>query len=97
YNCPLSLHDVLPIYLLALALAVNAGSVATVTGNPQNVLVAVAADIDYVRFAARLAPVALASLAVVFLVVLLLHWRDLAAAPPPADRKSTRLNSSHVK
>ncbi len=78
-------------YLLALALAVNAGSVATVTGNPQNVLVAVAADIDYVRFAARLAPVALASLAVVFLVVLLLHWRDLAAAPPPAGRQVDEL------
>src|SRR5690606_34682445 len=31
-------------YLLGLALAANAGSVATVTGNPQNVLVAVAAD-----------------------------------------------------
>src|SRR5690606_35983722 len=30
-------------YLLGLALAANAGSVATITGNPQNVLVAVAA------------------------------------------------------
>src|SRR5690606_19666202 len=44
-------------YLLALALAVNAGSVATITGNPQNVLVAVTADIGYGAFAARLAPV----------------------------------------
>ncbi len=72
-------------YLLGLALAVNAGSVATVTGNPQNVLVAVAADIGYGRFAARLAPVALASLAVVFLVVLALHRRELASARRPAS------------
>jgi Na+/H+ antiporter NhaD/arsenite permease-like protein len=78
-------------YLLALALAVNAGSVATVTGNPQNVLVAVAADIGYGRFAARLAPVALASLAVVFLVVLALHLRELAPAGRPEDRPTEEL------
>lgn len=64
-------------YLLALALAVNAGSVATVTGNPQNVLVAVAADIGYGRFLAHLGPVALLSLVVVFLVVVALHGREL--------------------
>src|SRR5690606_10898391 len=67
-------------YLLALALAVNAGSVATVTGNPQNVLVAVAADISYGRFLAHLAPVALLSLVVVFAVVLSLHGRELTSA-----------------
>ncbi len=65
-------------YLLGLALAANAGSVATVTGNPQNVLVAVAADIGYAAFAARLAPVALASLLVVFVVLLVLYRRELA-------------------
>ena len=73
-------------YLLALALGVNAGSVATVTGNPQNVLVAVAAHIGYGRFLSSLGPVALLSLAVVFLVVLALHCRELSAPrPAPGD------------
>jgi len=67
-------------YLLGLALAVNAGSVATVTGNPQNVLVAVAADIGYGAFALRLVPVALASLAVVFAVIALLFRAELSSA-----------------
>lgn len=71
-------------YLLALALAVNAGSVATVTGNPQNVLVAVAADIGYGTFAFYLAPVAVASLVVVFLVVALVYRRELVATHPPS-------------
>src|SRR5690606_11247966 len=64
-------------YLLALALAVNAGSVATITGNPQNVLVAVTADIGYGAFAARLAPVAVLALVVVWLVVVLTYGRAL--------------------
>jgi len=64
-------------YLLALALAVNAGSVATITGNPQNVLVAVTADIGYGAFAARLAPVAVLALVVVWLVVVLTYGREL--------------------
>lgn len=67
-------------YLLGLALAVNAGSVATVTGNPQNVLVAVAADIGYGAFALRMVPVALASLAVVFAVIALLFRAELSSA-----------------
>ncbi|MCW5821143.1 MAG: hypothetical protein KIT12_14670, partial [Trueperaceae bacterium] len=57
-------------YLLGLALAANAGSVATVTGNPQNVLVAVGAGIGYGEFAARLGPVALMALAVTLGVLL---------------------------
>lgn len=73
-------------YLLALALAANAGSVATVTGNPQNVLVAVSAGIGYGAFAARLAPVAVAALGIVIGVVLVVFRRELgrAAAPAPA-------------
>lgn len=77
-------------YLLGLALAANAGSVATVTGNPQNVLVAVAADIDYLTFAARLAPVGVASLAVVYLVLVLLYRRELASAGGRAEWTGAR-------
>lgn len=64
-------------YLLGLALAANAGSVATVTGNPQNVLVAVGAGIGYGEFAARLGPVALLALAVTLGVLLVVFRREL--------------------
>ncbi len=76
-------------YLLALALAVNAGSVATVTGNPQNVLVAVTADIRYGVFAAHLTPVAVLSLVVVWVVIVLAYGRGLGArkpAPPAVEQ-----------
>lgn len=64
-------------YLLALALAANVGSVATVTGNPQNLIVAVAGGIDYLAFAAALAPVAAAGLVVVIVVVAIAFRGDV--------------------
>src|SRR2546425_318703 len=45
-------------YLLALATAANVGSVATLTGNPQNMLVGSFSEISYPHFLARDAPVA---------------------------------------
>src|SRR5262244_1650070 len=45
-------------YLLAVALASNIGSVATITGNPQNMMIGSFSGISYRDFAAALAPVA---------------------------------------
>jgi Na+/H+ antiporter NhaD/arsenite permease-like protein len=45
-------------YLLAVAIASNLGSVATITGNPQNMLIGSASGISYISFLARLGPVA---------------------------------------
>ena len=45
-------------YLVGLATASNVGSVATITGNPQNIIIGSLSQISYLRFAARLAPVA---------------------------------------
>ncbi|MFN2321985.1 MAG: SLC13 family permease [Trueperaceae bacterium] len=90
-------------YLLALATAANVGSVATVTGNPQNLIVAVRGGIGFVPFAAALAPVALVGLAVVVAVIAVVHRRDLfgvrfaAAAPPaapPAPRRPLAMAST---
>jgi Na+/H+ antiporter NhaD/arsenite permease-like protein len=80
-------------YLLAIAFGSNAGSVATLTGNPQNMLVGTLSGLSYPRFAAALALPALASLLAVGAV---LHWqfkalleaRPLGAAAlpePPLD------------
>ena len=49
-------------YLVGLATASNIGSVATITGNPQNIIIGSLSHISYLRFAARLAPVALIGL-----------------------------------
>ncbi len=45
-------------YLLAVAMASNVGSVATITGNPQNIIIGSLSGIPYARFTAALAPVA---------------------------------------
>jgi Na+/H+ antiporter NhaD/arsenite permease-like protein len=71
-------------YLVGLATASNIGSVATITGNPQNIIIGSLSGISYVRFAARLAPVALAGLAVNFLIVALVYRKALAAPDGPA-------------
>lgn len=72
-------------YLIALATASNVGSVATLTGNPQNMLVGSFSGIGYRTFLAREAPVALVGLVVVFLTVWLVYRRDLTG---PLDRGS---------
>jgi Na+/H+ antiporter NhaD/arsenite permease-like protein len=51
-------------YLLALAGATNLGSVATISGNPQNILIGSFSGISYLNFAKALAPLALMSLLV---------------------------------
>ncbi|MER3432014.1 MAG: anion transporter [Leptolyngbya sp. ERB_1_1] len=49
-------------YLLALAGATNCGSVATLSGNPQNILIGSFSGISYLDFAKALTPIALLSL-----------------------------------
>ena len=61
-------RDPMP-FLIATALASNCGGVATITGNPQNMVIGSLSGISYVAFAARLAPVAAFGLVAVVLVV----------------------------
>src|SRR5215470_1972265 len=63
-------------YLLAVAMASNVGSVATITGNPQNMIVGAVSRIPYTTFAAALAPVAVAGLVLVVLVLVALSLRE---------------------
>jgi Na+/H+ antiporter NhaD/arsenite permease-like protein len=76
-------------YLIALATAANVGSVATLTGNPQNMLVGSFSGIGYRGFLVRQAPVALLGLLCVYAVVWLVYHRHLperfaASAPQEA-------------
>ncbi|MFO0759145.1 MAG: anion transporter [Byssovorax sp.] len=76
-------------YLLALATSSNIGSVATITGNPQNILIGSLSHISYGRFAAALAPVAIVALAINVAVLRLVFRKELAtpfAAGAGADR-----------
>ena len=69
-------------YLVGLATASNVGSVATITGNPQNIIIGSLSHISYVRFAARLAPVALIGLAINFAIVALVYRTTLRERVP---------------
>ncbi|BCX02948.1 MAG: anion transporter [Candidatus Roseilinea sp.] len=63
-------------YLIALACSANVGSVATITGNPQNILIGASSGIGYLYWLARLGPVAAVGMAIVFAVIWLLYPRE---------------------
>jgi Na+/H+ antiporter NhaD/arsenite permease-like protein len=68
-------RDPIP-YLLAVAMASNIGSVATITGNPQNMIVGAVSRIPYTAFAAALAPVAIAGLVLLVALLATLWFRE---------------------
>jgi Na+/H+ antiporter NhaD/arsenite permease-like protein len=74
-------------YLVALATAANVGSVATLTGNPQNMVIGSLSGIGYREFLVREGPIAAAGLLCVFVAVRLVYRRELRggleAAPIP--------------
>ncbi|WP_400766886.1 anion transporter [Methylosinus sporium] len=83
-------RDPLP-YLLAVPMASNVGSVATITGNPQNMIIGGLSHIPYGAFAAALWPVAAFGLLATFVLVALFYRGEFltrerlpVAAPAPA-------------
>jgi Na+/H+ antiporter NhaD/arsenite permease-like protein len=78
-------HDPLP-YLLALATSSNIGSVATIVGNPQNILIGTVSGVSPWHFSAALVPVAAVGLGIDALLVWLLFRRELTEHR--ADRES---------
>jgi len=69
-------------YLLAVATASNIGSVATITGNPQNMLIGSFSRIDYRDFLFHLGPVAVVGLLLDWLVLHWVHLRKVEHAEP---------------
>ncbi|MDQ6702500.1 MAG: anion transporter [Pseudomonadota bacterium] len=67
-------------YLLAVAMASNIGSTATITGNPQNIMIGSFSHIPYTKFALALAPVALAGLIITVVLIALFHRAEFAGA-----------------
>jgi Na+/H+ antiporter NhaD/arsenite permease-like protein len=74
-------------YLLALATASNIGSVATITGNPQNILIGSVSRISYVDFLAHLGPVAILGLFADWAILHFLYFRSENAQVAPASRE----------
>ncbi|WP_408890402.1 SLC13 family permease [Myxococcus faecalis] len=80
-------------YLLAVCMGSNSGSVATFTGNPQNMLIQGASGISYASFAAYMAVPALLSTIIVAAALVYLFRNELSTKrfepqppPPPVDR-----------
>ncbi len=69
-------------YLMALAAAANAGSAATLIGNPQNILIGQAGKLDFWRYIAFALPPTLVVLAVIYGVVVLTWRLEPATAKP---------------
>src|SRR5690606_197225 len=73
-------------YLIALAAAANIGSTATLTGNPQNMIVGIASGISYLEFSLALAPIALLSMGIIWVVLVKMYPYEMhpqARLSPP--------------
>ena len=80
-------------YLLGLATAANIGSLATITGNPQNMLIGSSSGIGYRYFLAHLGPVAVIGL---FIDWAVLHWLEVwTQASQPAIAESAVHRQEH--
>jgi Na+/H+ antiporter NhaD/arsenite permease-like protein len=82
-------------FLIALACAANAGSAATLIGNPQNILIGQVGHLHFATFLATCAVPAIAAMAITFAVVVWQwrgRWQDavpvgasVVSSSPPAD------------
>ena len=76
-------------YLVGLATASNVGSTATITGNPQNIIIGSLSHISYLRFAARLAPIAIVGLVINYAIVAFVYRKTLAKPIDETESKET--------
>jgi Na+/H+ antiporter NhaD/arsenite permease-like protein len=75
-------------YLLGVAMASNIGSTATITGNPQNMLIGSFSRLSYTSFAAALAPIAAAGLVVLVVLAVAMHRQEFRRGQPLEPRVS---------
>jgi Na+/H+ antiporter NhaD/arsenite permease-like protein len=75
--------------LLALATGANTGSVATLVGNPQNMLCGSLGDLRFATFLVHMVPVAIVGLALNHAVLLLVFRKELRTPLPASVTKSS--------
>ncbi|MDD5645511.1 MAG: anion transporter [bacterium] len=68
-------------YLIALATSSNIGSVMTIIGNPQNMLIGLYSDITFLKFFMILAPVGIIGLFINFAVIWMIYRKDINKEP----------------
>lgn len=66
-------------YLIGVAVASNVGSVATITGNPQNMMIGSYSQIPYAEFFFRLAPIAVVGSAMAIGLIVLFYREEFRA------------------
>ena len=76
-------------YLMAVAMASNVGSTATITGNPQNIMIGSFSQLPYSTFALALGPVAFIGLIITAALVALFHRGEFAG--------QSRIAATHVR
>ncbi len=84
-------------YLLGLVMAANIGGLATLVGNPQNMLIGIFSGIGFLDFTLRMLPITAVSLLIAYAVLRLLYreefarpWEPVLVAEPFLDRPVTR-------
>lgn len=68
-------------YLMAAALLTDTGGIGTLVGDPPNIMIGSAADIDFNTFAIRMMPIVCVAWLVIILSLKYLFRRELAVAP----------------
>lgn len=66
-----------PPFLVALAMSANVGSVMTITGNPQNMLIGVFGQWSYLGFLLRMLPVGIVGLVAMTVILAVLYRKEL--------------------
>ncbi len=80
-------------YLLAVAMASNIGSVSTITGNPQNMMIGAFSGIPYRHFAAALAPAGAAGLVLTFILIAVIYRKEFRRSDGLVlERRRIRIN-----
>jgi len=60
-------------YLIGLATSANIGSAATITGNPQNMIIGIASHIPFLTFTKSLFPVSLTGLFLAWIIIMIIY------------------------
>jgi Na+/H+ antiporter NhaD/arsenite permease-like protein len=82
-------------YLLAVAMAANIGSAATITGNPQNMMIGTFAQIPYRTFAAAIAPISAIGLILTVVLIAVIYRREFINVPRiDIEKPRVRVNTA---
>ncbi|MCX7770497.1 MAG: anion transporter [Proteobacteria bacterium] len=64
-------------FLIALCMSSNIGSVATLTGNPQNIIIGSAGQLSYAKFFIKMLPVSLIGIVILYYALLIFYKNEL--------------------